>query len=78
MHCCSLEGNIPTKGEQHTCYMAEHLTIDLLYHYRMNNMYTCNIISHLKGDYLGSRLTVQCFKALFGMEFAVSTLKCGN
>ena len=40
--CCSLEvamlpeasaeSNIPTKGEQHACYMVEHLTIDLLYH----------------------------------------------
>ena len=28
----SAEGNIPTKGEQHACHMAEHLTIDLLYH----------------------------------------------
>ena len=28
----SAEGNIPTKGEQHACCMAEHLTIDLLYH----------------------------------------------
>ena len=42
MECCSLEvemlpeasaeGNIPTNGEQHACYVAEHLTIDLLYH----------------------------------------------
>ena len=32
----SAECNIPTKGEQHACYMAEHLTIDLLYHYHMN------------------------------------------
>ena len=39
----SAEGNIPTKGEQHACYMAEHLTIDLLYHYHLDNMYTCNI-----------------------------------
>ena len=44
------EGNMPTKGEQHACYMAEHLTIDLLYHYHMDNMYTCNITSHVKGD----------------------------
>ena len=35
----SAEGNIPTKGEQHACYMAEHLTIDLLYHYHMDNIY---------------------------------------
>ena len=27
-----VESNIPTKGEQHACYMAEHLTIDLLHH----------------------------------------------
>ena len=27
----SAEGNILTKGEQHAWYMAEHLTIDLLY-----------------------------------------------
>ena len=35
----SVSGNIPTKGEQHACFMAEHLTIDLLYYYHMNNMY---------------------------------------
>ena len=35
----SAEDNIPTKGEQHACYMAEHLTIDLLYHYHMDNIY---------------------------------------
>ena len=56
MRCCSpevgmlpeasAEGNIPTKGEQHACYMAEHLTIDLLYHYHMDNMYTCNITAY--------------------------------
>ena len=46
----SAEGNIPTKGEQHACYMAEHLTIDLLYHYHLDNMYTCNITVHVKGD----------------------------
>ena len=37
------EGNIPTTGEQHACYIAEHLTIGLLYHYHLGNMYTCNI-----------------------------------
>ena len=46
----SAEGNIPTKGEQHACYMAEHLTIDLLYHYHMDIMYTCYITAHVKGD----------------------------
>ena len=39
----SADGNILTKGEQHACYMTEHLTIDLLYHYHMNNMHTCSI-----------------------------------
>ena len=39
----SAEGNIHTKGEKHICYMAEHLTIDLLCHYHMNNMHACNI-----------------------------------
>ena len=57
----SAEGNIPTKGEQHACYMAEHLTIDLLYHYHMDNMYTCNITAHVKGDW--SRLNLQGFQA---------------
>ena len=46
----SAEGNIPTKGEQHACYMAEHLTIDLLYHYHMDKMHKCNITAHVKGD----------------------------
>ena len=46
----SAEGNIPTKGEQHACYMAENLTIDLLYHYHMNNIYTCNSTAHVKGE----------------------------
>ena len=46
----SAEGSIPTKGEQHACHMAEHLTIDLLYHYHMDNMYTCSITAHVKGD----------------------------
>ena len=46
----STEGNIPTKGEQHACYIAEHLTIDLLCHY---HMYTCNITAHVKGISLG-------------------------
>ena len=55
----SAQRNIPTKDEQHACYMAEHLTIDLLYQYHMNNMYTCNITSHVKGDL--SRLIVQGF-----------------
>ena len=60
MQCCSpevgrlpeasAEGNIPTKGEQHACYMAEHLTIDLLYHYHMDKMHKCNITAHVKGD----------------------------
>ena len=60
MQCCSrevgmlteasAEDDIPTKGEQHACYMAEYLTIDLLYHYHMDTMYTCNIASHVKGD----------------------------
>ena len=36
----SAEGNIPTKGEQHACYMAEHLTIDLLYHYHTTTITT--------------------------------------
>ena len=27
----SAEGNIHSRGEQHACYMAEHLAIDLLY-----------------------------------------------
>ena len=45
----STEDNIPFKGELYACYMAEHLTIDLLYHYHMNNMYTCNITVHVKG-----------------------------
>ena len=44
------ECNIPTKGEQHACYMAEHLTIDLLYNYHMHNMYASNITAHVKGD----------------------------
>ena len=35
----SAEGNIPIKGEQHACYIAELLTIDLLYHYHMDNIY---------------------------------------
>ena len=55
MRCCSpevgmlpeasAEGNIPTKGEQHACYMAEHLTIDLLYHYHKDNIYI-HVTSH--------------------------------
>ena len=45
----SAEGNILPKGEQYACYMAEHLTIDLLYHH-MDNMYTCNITAPVKGD----------------------------
>ena len=63
-------GNIFIKGEQHVCYvaeqnkksyMAEHLTIDLLYHYHMDNICTCNITARVKGDW--SRLTVQGFQA---------------
>ena len=37
----SVDSNIPTnmtKGEQNPCYMAEHVTIDLLYHYHMKNI----------------------------------------
>ena len=45
----SADGNIHTKCEQHACYMAEHFTIDLLYHY-VNNMYACKITAHVKGD----------------------------
>ena len=37
----SAEGNIPTTGEQHARYIAEHITIDLLYHYHLDNMYAC-------------------------------------
>ena len=63
MQCCSpevgvlpeasAEGNIPTKGEQHACYIAEHVTIDLLYHYHMDNISTCNITEHVKVISLG-------------------------
>ena len=55
----SAEGNIPTKE----CHMAEHLTIDLLYHYHMDNMYTCNI----KRGLVSAKCTR--FSGLFIMEF---------
>ena len=61
----SREGNIPTKGEQHACYMAEHLTIDLLYHYHADNMYTCNIT--VKGELVSAHCTR--FSGPFIMEF---------
>ena len=32
-------GNIPSKSEQHACYIADHLTIDLSNYYHVNNMY---------------------------------------
>ena len=48
----SAEGNFPTKREQHACYMAEHLTIYLLYHH-MDKMHKCNITAHVKGSSLG-------------------------
>ena len=50
----SAEGNIKTNGEQHVCYMAEHLTIHLLYYYHINNMYIllCNITSYTTIDLL--------------------------
>ena len=41
----SAEGNIPTKGEQHACYMAEHLTFVISLSYGQ-----CNITAHVKGD----------------------------
>ena len=66
----SAEGNIPTKGEQHACYMAEHLTIDLLYHYHMDNMYTlytCNMHSTCKRGLVSAKFTR--FSGPFIMEF---------
>ena len=78
----SVEGNIPTKGEQHACYMAEHLTIDLLYHYHMDNMYTCNIHSTCKRGLVSAKFTrfsgpfIMEFIGIFVTKYAVATCKC--
>ena len=71
----SAEGNIPTKGEQHACYMAEHLTIiGLLYHYHMDNIYTCNITAHVKGEmYNVVRPIYHGIYRLFYTKYAVAT-----
>ena len=47
--------------------MAEYLTIDLLYHYHMDNIHTCNITAHVKGGLVSAKFTR--FPGPFIMEF---------
>ena len=62
MQCCSPEG---TKGEQHTYYMTEYLTMDLFYHYDMHNMYTCNLYRNI---YHGLHIGVFVTKSRAGVQ----------